>query len=63
MSVVYTTNVIGGKEYDYTYSDEGRYVVRNGVEYDIAIDPLNSGRKYTEGDVMPTEEGGEDDVH
>ena len=47
---------INGKEYQRTYSDENRYVVRDGVEYGEAIDPLNSGREYTEGDFMPIEE-------
>lgn len=47
---------INGKEYERTYSDEGRYVVRDGVEYGEAIDPLNSGREYTEGDLIPQEE-------
>ena len=59
MSVKYTTKVIGGTEYDYAYSDEGRYLVRDGIPYGEAIDPLNSGRKYTEGDVMPTDEDDE----
>ena len=59
MSVKYTTKVIGGTEYDYAYSDEGRYLVRDGVEYGEAIDPIGSGRAYYEGDVMPTDEGDE----
>lgn len=57
MSVKYTTKVIGGTEYDYAYSDEGRYLVRDGVHYAEAIDPIGSMREYTEGDVMPTDEG------
>lgn len=39
-----------------TYSDEGRYVVRDGVSYDTAIDPAELNRQYTEGDIIPTEE-------
>ena len=46
---------INEKEYQRTYSDENRYVVRDGVEYGEAIDPIGSGRTYTEGDVMPTD--------
>lgn len=57
MSVKYTTKVIGGTEYDYAYSDEGRYLVRDGVPYAEAIDPIGSMREYTEGDVMPKDEG------
>lgn len=39
-----------------TYSDEGRYVVRDGVSYTEAIDPAELNRQYTEGDIIPTEE-------
>lgn len=38
-----------------TYSDSGRYVVRDGVEYTDAIDPAHLGRTYTEGN--PIENG------
>lgn len=31
-----------------TYSTEGYRIERDGVEYDEAIDPVDSGRKYTE---------------
>ena len=39
-------------EFVRTYSDENRYVVRDGVSYVEAIDPIDSGREYTEGEVM-----------
>lgn len=39
---------INGKQYDYTYSDSGKRISRDGVSYDTAIDPLDSGRVYTE---------------
>jgi hypothetical protein len=39
-----------------TYSDAGRYVVRDGVEYSEACDPAEFGRQYTEGDLMPKED-------
>lgn len=35
-----------------TYSDAGRYVVREGVEYSEAIDPAEFGRTYTEGELI-----------
>lgn len=38
-----------------TYSDEGRYVVRDGIAYDTAIDPAELNRQYTEGDIIPTD--------
>lgn len=57
--IIIETVTINGKDYTRTYSDEGRYVVRDGVEYGEAIDPIGSGRAYYEGDVMPTDEGDE----
>ena len=38
-----------------TYSDEGKYVVRDGVPYDAAIDPAHLNRQYTEGDLITSE--------
>lgn len=46
---------IRNRDFIRTYSDEGRYVVRDGVSYSEAIDPLDSDRVYTEGEVMPEE--------
>ena len=37
-----------------TYSDLGRKIMRDGLVYDEAIDPSDSGRVYTESD-EPTE--------
>lgn len=56
MAIVYTTITIDGVEYDYTYSDADRYIVRDGARYASAIDPLNANRLYEEGDQMPQEE-------
>lgn len=47
---------INGREFIRTYSDAGRYVVRDGAEYSEACDPAEFGRTYTEGDLMPPEE-------
>lgn len=41
---------INGKQYDYTYSNSGKRISRDGVSYDTAIDPLDSGRVYVESD-------------
>lgn len=46
---------IRGREFVRTCSDAGRYVVRDGVSYTEAVDPVGSGRVYTEGDVLPPE--------
>ena len=56
MAIVYTTKEIDGVEYDYIYSDEGKYVVwYDGQQWTDVIDPLGAGRVYTEGDYYPTE--------
>lgn len=47
---------VNGRDFIRTYSDSGRYVVRDGVEYSEACDPAELGRTYTEGDVMPVDE-------
>lgn len=46
---------INGQEFVRTYSDDNRYVVRDGVSYSEAVDPAEFSRVYTEGDVMPDE--------
>ena len=45
------TEIITKNEHKFvrTYSDEGRYIVRDGISYNEAIDPFDSGRVYTEG--------------
>lgn len=48
--------IINGREFTKTYSDEGRYVVREGVSYSEAIDPVGTGRVYEEGELIPEEE-------
>lgn len=48
---------IGNYTYTRTYSDANRYVVRDGAEYEEALDSVDSGLVYTEGNLIPTEEG------
>lgn len=48
---------VNGRDFIRTYSDANRFVVRDGVEYSEACDPAELGRTYTEGDVMPVDEG------
>lgn len=47
---------VNGRDFIRTYSDSGRYVVRDGVEYNEACDPAELGRVYTEGELIPDEE-------
>ena len=50
--IIQTTKEINGVVYDYAYSDSGYMIERDGVRYSEAIDPLDSGRVYTETDEL-----------
>lgn len=53
--MIVTENVIiNDREFVRTFSDSGRYVVREGVSYEEACDPVEFGRIYTEGELIPT---------
>jgi len=56
MAIVTERFDVNGRDFIRTYSDENRYVVRDGVEYSEACDPAEFNRQYTEGDVMPQDE-------
>ena len=43
---------INDREFNRTYSDSNRYVVRDGISYGEACDPAEFGRTYTEGDLI-----------
>ena len=47
---------INGQPFIRTYSNSGKYVVRDGVEYAEACDPASLGRTYIEGALMSPEE-------
>ena len=46
--IIQTTKEINGAMYTYAYSDSGFMIERDGVRYYEAVDPLGSGRVYTE---------------
>ena len=48
--IIQTTKEINGVMYDYAYSDSGYMIERDGLRYSEAVDPLDSGRVYTETD-------------
>ena len=53
--MLYTETVtIGGRQYRRTYSDTYK-IARDGVEYDEAIDPVDTDREYTETDTPKIE--------
>lgn len=50
MAIVTGKVTINGVEFMHTYSDIGMKVEREGVRYDEAYDPMNTGRVYVETD-------------
>ena len=54
--IIKATKEINGVVYDYAYSDSGYMIERDGVRYSEAVDPIDSGRVYTETD-EPVEVG------
>ena len=54
--IIQTHFDVNGRDFVRTYSNSGRYVVRDGVSYSEACDPAEFGRTYTEGDLMPDDE-------
>ena len=46
--IIQTTKEINGVVYDFAYSDSGYMIERDGERYSEAVDPLNSGRIYSE---------------
>ena len=48
--IIKTTKEVNGVEYDYTYSDAGFMIERDGARYSEALDPLGSNRQYIETD-------------
>lgn len=42
------TITIGSRQLIRTYSDAGMKIERDGIRYDEAVDPIGSGRVYTE---------------
>lgn len=52
MAIITETFYINNREFTKTYSDAGRYVVRDGASYSEACDPAEFNRQYTEGEVI-----------
>lgn len=59
--IVTETYYINDREFTRTYSDSGKYVVRDGISYEEACDPAEFNRTYTEGDDIPVEEPTDED--
>ena len=60
--IIYETVTINGQQFEHVYSDENRQVCRDGKSWDEVYNPLNTGRVYTEGDLIPDEEATPEEV-
>ena len=50
--LVTETVIINNREFVRTYSDENRCIIRDGVSYHEAMDPIDTNRTYVEGDII-----------
>lgn len=53
---------INGQQFEHIWSDENRQVCRDGQAWDEVFNPLNTGRVYTEGELIPEEEATAEEV-
>lgn len=60
--IITETITIDGVQYEHVYSDANRQVCRDGQAWDDVMNPLNSGRVYTEGEEIPEEEATAEEV-
>lgn len=52
MAIIKENININGRAFTKTYSNEYRYIVRDGVSYISAIDPSEFNREYVEGELI-----------
>lgn len=60
--IIYETVTINGQQFEHVYSDAGKYLVRNGQQWEEVYNPLDTGRTYTEGDLIPETEATAEEV-
>lgn len=60
--IIYETVTINGQQFEHVYSDANRQVCRDGKSWDEVYNPLNTGRVYTEGNLIPEEEATAEEV-
>lgn len=53
---------INGQQFEHVYSDENRQVYRDGQAWDEVFNPINTGRVYTEGEMIPETEATAEEV-
>lgn len=47
---------INNHDFEHIWSDENKYICRNGQSWEEVYNPLNTGREYTEGDYIVKDE-------
>lgn len=60
--IVIENITIDGRPFTRTYSNERCYVVRDGAQYEEAIDPAEFGRTYTEGEIIEEPEADAEEI-
>lgn len=60
--IISETITIDNRKLIHTYSDANRYIVRDGIPYEDAIDMPEFGYTYTEGDLIPSHEETPEDI-
>lgn len=61
--MIQTQNVIiNNRQLVHTYSDENRYVVRDNIAYGQAYDLPQFNYTYTEGELIPQQEGNPEEI-
>lgn len=57
--IIKETFYVGDRQFNRIYSDSNCYVVRDGISYEEACDPVELNREYVEGDPIPQDETAE----
>ena len=60
--IVTETTTINGQQFEHVYSDAGKYLVRDGQQWEEVYNPLDTGRVYTEGELIPETEATAEEV-
>ena len=60
--VIYEIATINDHEFEHVYSDAGKYLVRDGQQWEEVYNPLDTGRTYTEGEPIPETEATAEEV-
>lgn len=60
--VIYETAQINGQNFEHVYSDTGRYLVRDGKQWEEVYNPPNTGRTYDEGELISNDDATAEEI-